>query len=166
MDKNHSRLIVILLAGIFLVLSFGREAFFWACLGVIAGLVAIVLIGLIVWVQGVCLRLLFGEDLRASWLDFEGDLRALAWSFRNGGPWLSQLVMIVGGIGVFVVAITAVARWVMGSCDYFCIDTIPYHWLPLCLLFGGVPLLFVEAALRSRIPALGHSRRPNIPRPL
>ena len=91
MDRNHSRLIVVLLAGILLVLSLGREAFFWACLGVIAGLVAIGLIGLIVWAQGVCLWLLFGEDLRASWLDFEGDLRALAWSFRNGGPWLSQL---------------------------------------------------------------------------
>ena len=150
MDRNHSRLVVILLAGIFLFLLHGPEAFLWACLGAIAGLVAIGLIGLIVWTQSACLQLLFGEDLRA-----------LAWSFCHGGPWLSQLVMIVGGVGVFVVAITAVARWVTGSCDYFCTDTIPYHCLPLCLLFGGVPLLFVEADLRKRF---GHAGKP-VPAP-
>lgn len=140
MSKEHSRLIIFLLAGIFAVLLFGREAvqgsletFFW--IGLVLGIVALIIWGIVALVRGV------GREVKVYREEVRRDR-------EEGRPWLHTFIAWPGIIGNFlVIGIAGYSRYVDESCRAFlgdCLQTIPYWWLPVALLLGSIPIAGLE----------------------
>lgn len=150
MDKDHSRLIVILLAGILFVLLFGREAAigalgsgFWVLL-MIGSVIAIIwmIIAAIVYAR---------KEVKV----FRNDLRRAR---EEGQPWLWTYILGPGVIGNFAVVGFAAFRYFFDNeCRAFrsCLEQIPFWWLPVALMLLSLPILGLETVvLRWRQPRL------------
>lgn len=140
MSKEHSRIIIILLAGIFAVLLFGREAMqgsmqvvFWVGL-------AVGIVGLIGWATFAFFRYIGGEAKA-----YREEVRR---DREQGKPWLHTYIAWPGIIGNFLVfAIAGYSRYVDESCRALvgdCLQQIPYWWLPVALLLGSIPIAGLE----------------------
>ena len=134
-DRAHSQLIIILLAGILAVLLFGREAIlgsmegvFW--LGLVIGVPVLLIWGLVA----------FTRYLKDEVRDYREEVRR---DRAKGRPWLYLFVLWPGLIANCLVFGVAAYRYFDGSCQYFkgdCIQTIPYWWLPITVF--AVSFLF------------------------
>jgi amino acid permease len=144
MHRDHSRLIVILLAGIFAVLLFGREAtlgsmqtIFWV--GLVLGVV-----GLIVWATIAFVRYM-GREAKA----YRDEVRR---DREEGRPWFHTFTAWPGIIGNFLMfAVAAYSRYVDESCRALtgdCLQQIPYWWLPVTLLLASIPIAGLERVIR------------------
>jgi hypothetical protein len=133
MDRDHSRIIILLLGGVLFVLVFGREAalfglnyFIWAALAV--GVVA-----LIVWAFVAVPRY-----LRREAIDYREEVRR---DRQEGRPWLYTFIAWPGAIGNFIVFGAAAYSRFEGSCRSLkgdCLENIPYWWVPVAVLLVGV----------------------------
>ena len=139
MDRSHSQLIVLLLAGIFAVLLFGREAVLGSLEGMVWISIAIGIPVLLIWVIVAFVRYL-RREARA--------YREEARRDRDQGlPWLYKFAAWPGIIGNFLVLGVAAYRYFDNSCRFFagdCLQTIPYWWLPVALLLASIPISAVE----------------------
>ena len=140
MDRGHSQLIIILLAGIFAVLLFGREAtlgsmqtMFW--IGLALGVVA-----LIVWAI-----ISFIRYIRRETKAYRDEVRR---DREEGRPWLYRFAAWPGIIGNFlVIAVAGYSRYVEDSCRALlgdCLQQIPYWWFPVTLLLASIPISALE----------------------
>jgi hypothetical protein len=139
-NRDHSRIIVILLAGILAVLLFGREAvqgslqvLFWVVLGVGT-------VGLIVWAI-IAFSRYMGREVRA----YQAEIRRHR---EEGQPWLHTYIACPGIIGNFLVfGVAAYSRYVEESCRLLmgdCLQQLPYWWLPVSLLLSSIPIAGLE----------------------
>jgi uncharacterized integral membrane protein len=151
MDRGHSRLIVILLAGILIVLLIGREAAiellggaFWVAL--ILGLFALIVAAV------------FGV-VRASVRETRAYRDEVARDRREGRPWLYTFIVWPGLIGNFVVMGLAAFHYFGGECHAFkgdCLESIPLWGVPISVFAFGWAVYFFEAVvlrLRRRFSA-------------
>ncbi|MCW5681004.1 MAG: hypothetical protein KF794_08985 [Xanthobacteraceae bacterium] len=140
MDRDHSRIIIFLLGGILAVLLFGREValgsvqtIFWV--GLVVGIV-----WLIFWAIIATIRFLKRESVA-----YRDEVRR---DREEGRPWLYTFVAwpgIIANFGVFGLA--AYSRHIEGSCRALtgdCLREIPFWWLPVCLLLGSIPIMWLE----------------------
>ncbi len=139
-DRDHSRLIIILLTGILAVLLFGREAtlgsmqtIFW--IGLALGIV-----GSIIWAI-----IAFVRYMRREAKAYRDEVRR---DREEGRPWLHTFVAWPGIIGNFlVIAVAGYSRYVEESCRALmgdCLQQIPYWWLPVSLLLASIPIAGLE----------------------
>ena len=140
MDRDHSRLIIILLFVIAAVLLFGREAtmgsmqtIFW--IGLVLGFIA-----LTVWAIVAFIRYM-GREAKVYRAEVRRDR-------EEGRPWLHTYIAWPGILGNFLVfAIAGHSRYVEESCRALvgdCLQQIPYWWLPVTLLLGSIPIAGLE----------------------
>jgi hypothetical protein len=139
MDRDHSSLIVILLAGILLALSgilfvllVGREEAISAVGGASgAGALAVAL------VVGTLALLFIGYVLRRR---------------RQGQPWLFHFILWPAYIGVLAVLGLAALHAFDKSCGrpQECVAEVPLYWLPVPLVLLGALLWWVEDFFISR----------------
>jgi hypothetical protein len=146
MDRDHSSLIIILLAGILValggnlfVLLVGRETAISIVGGAFgAGAFWVALVG------GTLALLFIGYVLRKR---------------RQGQPWLFHLILWPAYTGVLVVLGLAAVHSFDKACGrpYECVEQIPLYWLPVPLVLLGALLWWVEDFVirrrKSRPPA-------------
>jgi ABC-type Fe3+-siderophore transport system permease subunit len=146
MDRVHSNLIIILLAGILLALSgilfvllVGREEAISAIGGASgAGAFAVTL------VVGTLALLFIGYVLRRR---------------RQGHPWLFHLILWPAYVGVLVVLGLAALHSFEKACGrpQECVGQVPLYWLPVPLVLLGALVWWVEDFIirrrKSRPPA-------------
>src|SRR5262249_40932023 len=141
--RNHSRLIVILLAGILAVLLFGREAtlgsiqtLFWV--GLVLGIVTLLVLGTLSFIRSI------GREAKSYREEVRRDR-------EEGRPWLHTFIAWPGFIGNFLVlGVAGYWRYVEESCRTFtgdCLEQIPYWWLPVTLLLVSVPISWLERVI-------------------
>jgi hypothetical protein len=139
MDRDHSRWVIILLAGILFVLLFGREAAigalgtaFWIAL-VVGAVIALI------WIIIATIRYtrrevkLYREEV--------GRDR------EEGRPWLHTFIAWPGIIGNFAVFGFAGFRYFDNECRILlgdCLEQIPFWWLPVSLLLLSIPIQLLE----------------------
>jgi hypothetical protein len=139
MDRNHSRLVVILLAGILFVLLFGREAVIsvlgnalWisTAIGAVIGIVLIILAAIRYTRQE---ARLYREEVRRD--------------REEGRPWLYTFIAWPGAIGNFAVFGFAAFSYFDHECRALkgdCLEQIPFWWLPVLLLLISMPIMWLE----------------------
>jgi hypothetical protein len=137
MDKSHSLIIIMLLAGILLVMLAGRSAAidllgnaFWIVLilGIVVAIVAVII----------------------------SALRFARREQAHGRPWLHAFIMYPGIIANFVVCGLAGLGYVGNVCGSFhdCLQSVPLWWLPISVIaFGGVILFFEKLLLKMQQPS-------------
>ena len=144
MSRDHSTVIIILLAGIFAVLLLGREAvqgslesLFWftVILGVILGIVAVIIWAIVAFIRKVMREAkAYQEEIR---LEREG-----------GRPWLYTFIMLPALLANFLVlGIAAYSRYINETCKGVvgdCLQAVPYWWLPITVFLAS---FFVGRAL-------------------
>jgi amino acid permease len=148
-DRDHSRLIIILLSVIAAVLLFGREATFGSMQTIFWVALALGIVALIVWAIVSSTRYM-GREARA----YRDEVRR---DREEGRPWLHTYIAwpgIIGNLLVFVVA--AYWRFIDDSCRALmgdCLQQIPYWWAPVCLLLASIPIAGLERMI-------AHFRKP------
>jgi hypothetical protein len=140
MDRNHSRLIVILLCVIAAVLLFGREATFGSMQAIFWIGLALSVVGLIVWAIVALIRY-----MRSEVKIYRDEVRR---DREEGRPWLHTYLAWPGIIGNFAVfGVAGYSRFVAESCRLLlgnCLQEIPYWWLPATLLLASIPVAGIE----------------------
>jgi hypothetical protein len=145
MDKGHSQLIVLLLAGIFAVLLFGREAVFGSMetmfwIGIVVGIPV-----LLIWAIVAFTRYL-KREARA----YRDEVRGYK---RQGLPRFYLFAAWPGIIGNFLVVGWATYRYFIdNACRYFagCLQEIPLYWIFGALLVLSLPISLIEQAIIRR----------------
>ncbi len=136
MDRNHSRLIVFLLAGILFVLLLGREA----ALSSLQGLSGLLIALLILFFIGTVVLAVFKAPIDYYW-ETVAPLR------RARQPWVYKLVQFLAGLMLLIVIATAGFQWFMGAGTFDeCWRLLPLAFIgsPFILWFGSPLVLAVE----------------------
>jgi hypothetical protein len=138
--RDHSRLIVILLAGIFAVLLFGREVVFGSLQTAFWVGLALGAVALIIWAVVSLIRYT-GKEAKAYRAEVQKDR-------EEGRPWLHTYIAWPGILGNFAVfAFAGYKRFILESCRVLtgdCLETIPYWWFPVTLLLGSILIAGLE----------------------
>src|SRR5215204_102025 len=124
MYKQHSQLVVILLAGIFAVLLFGRDAVLGSMEGAVWIALAVGVPVLLIWMIVAFIRYL-KREARA----YRPELRT---NRDQGLPWLYSYLIWPGLIGsIFVISLAVYRYNDATACKLLlgdCLQGIPYYW--------------------------------------
>jgi len=142
-SKEHSRIIIILLAGIFAVLLFGREVVQGSLQT--AGIVGLTVGAIILVVTGIFMFVRYlSQEVKVYREDMQRERAA-------GKPWLYMLIAWPGIIGNFLVFGIAAYWWfIENSCRALmgdCLQSVPLWWVPVCFILISIPTLWIERAV-------------------
>jgi hypothetical protein len=145
MDRNHSRLIIILLAGILFVLLLGREPAIEA-LGSVSWIMLVIgTVVAIIWMIIAAIRyvrreaIVYSEEVRRD--------------RDEGRPWLHTFILWPAAIGNFAVVGFAAFRYFDHECRRFtgdCLEQIPLWWVPVLLLLLSMIVEWLEKLFLRR----------------
>lgn len=131
MDKSHSLIIIVLLAGILFVMIAGRAA-------------ALELLGNAFWVVLVFAVIALIAMMILSVVRFSRR------EISQGRPWFFALIAYPAMFANFAVAGLAGVGYLSNSCATFheCLHDVPLWWLPICVFMFGI---FVVQSLEKLV---------------
>lgn len=139
MSGNSNCIIIGLLAAILLVLMMGQQAFLTA-LGWLGGCLFVIVV-ILVAIRGMVWA------VKATVGGFRNFINGIAEDKANGRPWMWQILMLSGVIGICFAGITALTIWMLDARSFSdAVYAVPYVWVPISLLLLSHLMKAVESA--------------------